>query len=861
MEALQYIYTSWKNGDSTEKGYMIYSRSEGITDTECGAIKDAMQYLAPKELSLTPSAQEIADIFPYAFSYFVLPTGRGCVAQSTYLGKDYSGRYGNYIIYALVFDVDDLPCRPAELFAEPFMKTAMTDEELNAPSPVPPLPPLYISQYGSVINDDQLNEFLFDKEEEFAQLVTLILAARDAGVPFYLNDSRENLVLWSAAVQRILPPRLAKKFMFNTYIGDHESMRTPKAREKGLNFHLIGVRPDANYFNYATESNSNRHVVMDFLGSYMTQGIVPTGYAQAMASSITMDFEEIESFGEFVDSTSFNEISSRLQDAYLCYQLLRNDEFAFSEENLKAVLSFGTTYCSEYDNSEIGSKLLIKCQEEGWTLEKDLLVLFWNFVCKHTDFMMFTLFDFLTDTVYQHAGEAAGPCTELTELLQTLRDETPQRYKEYLDHLDTSGSVDHLLLYLTGHDNPHTNGFYITWLLENYVFVGGLNNRRPISALLLCLLRNITHIPGCEKQMIEILLATSNNQELFEDILNVFMNAFSDHTRLERLCAGYVEVTASLSDRQLERFERLMLETPGAAPIATRLCARKIAAAKDPEEEFWRFYTNQRARIVSNGGFAIEPMILACVNHVDAKDREAVAVDILKKIDAALITDSQTVMLLTDIVEGCSVKTLMKLDAGFLRRIGVLRAKAGKGGLEKMKAVYVGKMLEAGNAKSGRPVSLTEELSQNAVTLKQLEKSDYETYLKNFFGEYFPLLRGTGDVATLTKIFWHSRCFSDFVDDYISTVKKLEKKEEERWMRVLSWTCVYLVTAGRSDDAAEAMYKPVVRYLRSLDGDDLNDLRYAMAQEIPSARCDDLFEEVRRKEGFSEKLGNFFHKK
>ena len=23
MEALQYIYTSWKNGDSTEKGYMI----------------------------------------------------------------------------------------------------------------------------------------------------------------------------------------------------------------------------------------------------------------------------------------------------------------------------------------------------------------------------------------------------------------------------------------------------------------------------------------------------------------------------------------------------------------------------------------------------------------------------------------------------------------------------------------------------------------------------------------------------------------------------------------------------------------------------------------------------------------------
>ena len=102
MEVLQYIYTSWKNGDSTEKGYMIYSRSEGITEAECVAIKDAMQYLAPKELNLAPTPEEIADVFPYSFSCFVLPTGRGCVAQSTYLGRDYSGRFGNYIIYEMV---------------------------------------------------------------------------------------------------------------------------------------------------------------------------------------------------------------------------------------------------------------------------------------------------------------------------------------------------------------------------------------------------------------------------------------------------------------------------------------------------------------------------------------------------------------------------------------------------------------------------------------------------------------------------------------------------------------------------------------------------------------------------------------
>jgi len=200
----------------------------------------------------------------------------------------------------LIFDINDLPCRPAEFFAEPYIKTAMTQEELDAPSPVPPLPPLHISEYASVINDEQLNEFLFDKEDEFAQLISMILVSQDAGIPFYLNDSRENLVLWAAAVQRILPSRLAKKFMFNTYIGDHESMRSPRAREEGLNFHLIGVRPDANYFNYATECESNRQIVMDFIGGHMTHPYI------GKAGEISCEPEikaEVTVFKEKVDET------------------------------------------------------------------------------------------------------------------------------------------------------------------------------------------------------------------------------------------------------------------------------------------------------------------------------------------------------------------------------------------------------------------------------------------------------------------------------------------------------------------------------------------------------------------------------
>ena len=162
------------------------------------------------------------------------------------------------------------------------------------------------------------------------------------------------------------------------------------------------------------------------------------------------------------------------------------------------------------------------------------------------------------------------------------------------------------------------------------------------------------------------------------------MTALREPSQLEQLCVKYVEVTESLTDRQLNRFEQLLLETPGAAPIATRLCARKIASAKNPENEFWRFYDNQRSRILANSGFAIEPMILACINNVDAKIREDVAIDILRKINASVINDGETIMVLTNAVNDCSVKELSKMDSAFLQRVCQIRAKVDKSGLEKL---------------------------------------------------------------------------------------------------------------------------------------------------------------------------------
>lgn len=858
MKALQYIYTSWKNGNSTEKGYMIYSRSEGISEEECTAIKDAMQYLAPKELSLAPTPQEIAEVFPYSFAYFQLPTGRGCIAQSTYLGRDYSGRFGNYIIYALVLDEQDLPCRPAEFFGEPYIKTSMTEEELNAPSPVPPLPPLNITQYGSVVNEEQLTEFLLDKEEEFALVIAMVLAAADAGVPFYLNDTRENLVLWAAAFQRILPMSLARKFTFNTYVGDQEALRSPRIRQEGLNFYLIGVRPDANYFNYATECRSNRQVVLDFLGNHMTEGITPNRFARAMASSFTIDCEEINAFGDFLEQTRFREISSYLEDAYLYFQLLKKNEFSFQEEDIRAMLAFGERYCSEVDNAEFGTHLLENLQNTSHVLAPETFTALWSFICRYTSFLALSLFDLLQETLYQYSGEAAGPCIELQELLAKLQESAPTYYTQLLQYMNTPDSVDQLKLYLNGHTNLYTNEFYLKWVLVSYRFTDGLEDRQPIAGLVQILLNNIVQIPNSEKLMMEILLNTTRQPAIFRSILQLLLVNLRSDSRIDNLCDQYATLVKDLPAREQEAFEQLLLDNEVAFPFAIKLFARKISAADKPDEDFWQFYRRNRNRILASG-LNIDSLIQACLNGVTHTAREKVTFDMLRDLDRSLLQSTATQHQLLEILDECSIKILAKLDSGQLKQAAQMAVHLGGGTGAKVLAVSVGEELENEAAQHKRPLALGTKIAPLGVTLASLERAEYDTYLKKYFDDFLGLVYSVEDVYIFLQVFYNGRHFSAFTSDYAAALKKLEKRRPERWQQLCSWTCIYLIQS--EDQSAEALYPAFIRYLRTVEPDSLYPVRRETAAQVSESRSNQFFDEVNRKEGFYEKLGGFFRRK
>lgn len=721
MKALQYIYTSWKNGDSTSKGYMIYSKSEGITDSECTAIKDAMQYLAPKELTLNPSPEEIADVFPYSFAYFGLPSGRMCVAQSTYLGQDYSGRFGNYIIYALVIDKSEFICLPAEMFGESYIKTAMTDEELNASSPVPPLPILDIAEYGSVVNDDQLFEFLTDRENEFAQVLSAMLAARNAGIPFYINDTRENLVQWVAAVQRVLPRKLSLDFQFSTYVGDHENMRSQRIKEEGIDFYLIGVRPDANYFNYSAECKSSRHIVIDFLNGYMTEDVDISVFAGAMASNILFDSDEIENFGLFIDSTALNDIDYKLDDGYLFYKILKDDTFEFGSGKILSVIKFGETFCNDFDNATAAGKLLMKAEQEDWRFTWDEFTEFWGFAAKYADYMIYSLYDLFIKIIYQYASSADGTYNDILNVISTIRQKTPERYNGFLAYQNTRNCTDQMLSNLSGNTDLHINEFYIHWFVDSYSFPNGLKDEQPISQVMKTLLDNVAAVSNNERTEVRILFRALSDPLLFETILSLFTKKTEDETsHANRLCDCILALKAEDTE-EIEKMEQQLFNISFGLPLAINLSARRIARSKQPEDDFWKFYKNQRDNICAIDGFSIAPMVSACLDNLSESQRENAAFNMIENLDECTLNDEKTVTMITDIIEESSIKSLIKQERSKLRKAYYARMKCGMKNAEKICAVFAGKTIEERYSEGDIKVSLSKDVKDADVSLASFD--------------------------------------------------------------------------------------------------------------------------------------------
>src|SRR5689334_15719663 len=139
MKALQLHYTSCRRGQSGNAGFQTRTLSAGIRPDEQREIERRGIYRPPRDARPDPSPEEIARDFPRALRFYRLESGRLAITLSTYVGRDYSGRWGNFFAHTLVLEAEPAKLWPIDFYEWPGWKAGLSENEdtEEVPTPLP----------------------------------------------------------------------------------------------------------------------------------------------------------------------------------------------------------------------------------------------------------------------------------------------------------------------------------------------------------------------------------------------------------------------------------------------------------------------------------------------------------------------------------------------------------------------------------------------------------------------------------------------------------------------------------------------------------------------------------------------------
>ena len=158
MKVSQMIYTAC--GKERKGDFSTWSKTSDITIDECRCIETVMSYRnKPVDMPYVPTEEDIKKFCPKKYAYFVLNSGRKCLAQTNYVSNVYSDldkRLGNFVIHAFIFDELDEGITPFDLFNCKQFKDALSYKEWHD-DPIPEsLPELEITPFDCKISDSDM---------------------------------------------------------------------------------------------------------------------------------------------------------------------------------------------------------------------------------------------------------------------------------------------------------------------------------------------------------------------------------------------------------------------------------------------------------------------------------------------------------------------------------------------------------------------------------------------------------------------------------------------------------------------------------------------------------------------------------
>lgn len=567
MKFLQTYYTSCQQGQLGGSGFQFYSHSKGLDDEELKEIGILGNYTSPMNMPTQPTEQEIRDLFPVAFSYFRLTSGRVGICKSVYLGKDYSGRYGNFFAHCLILESGEFPIHPIHFYHADFFKTNLSEEEKNISTIPAPLPILSLDKVekDQKIEFSAIGDFLSDERESiFKSILNSQLAYEKTKRKIVFSDDPANAIFWIAAITQSFPMSIAKSITFSTYSLDpiNSNLVLNHTLSEGTRFDFQNTRArDFQYFIFDIQNKNFSQIEL----AYQFSDFVPFAFS--------IDEGKLLDFHTFLERFNYEFPNEELDHALGLFNILASNT-KYENLNFETLTNF-VEFISKYDQGNVAKQLLdlIKLKDNNYYLIKilpdfDALIFFLKFLFgtiekEEDDSLKSFACEFYSDTIISFLdNEGNGIAQENISKFLSFNDSVlalPFSKKEvFVDHLlapQRLGLIEEIVSDVEQNRDESYPHFCAGILYANYLKHFYRNNKSQFLTEFLS--KKIVALAQHENHLFKILKEISDDTSLFSNQIIGFRKSLNiQKINDENLLEAFLTLFKERSDQWQESIKQ-----------------------------------------------------------------------------------------------------------------------------------------------------------------------------------------------------------------------------------------------------------------------------------------------------------------
>jgi hypothetical protein len=330
--ALQFHYTSCRRGLAGSPGWQTRAISVGVEHEERRELERIARYDPPRDVPVHLAPEPVCDAVPKTFRVTTLSSGRTAVVRMVYVGKDYSGRWGNFFAHGLLFDGPLVGRWPIDAYAWSGWVSRLDDgDDEREPQPLPPIPLEEITENAD-FSFDELRTFLLEADgrtQLLEQMLMAIFRRADDARRLVIRERHElEAVYWIACLQKAFPTSCQGSLSCSTFQFDPRNALAVNATMGETDF-LFDEGERLHQF-YVFDLVTGRH--SDVPESHRE-------YARTVTAWMASDPQRLLRFHEFVSDFGQRDIGPELLDLLRVYRLECGERLALPEVDFRSALA------------------------------------------------------------------------------------------------------------------------------------------------------------------------------------------------------------------------------------------------------------------------------------------------------------------------------------------------------------------------------------------------------------------------------------------------------------------------------------------------------------------------------------------